>query len=317
MIVTVLGEIREENIGFCQCHEHIMLSKGKSYYVNEALCIDDYQKSLAELLLYRKAGGKTLVDAQPVGCNRMASELVGLSKESDVNIIASTGFHKMVFYPENHWVFSLSQEELAAIFVHELTEGMYFNCDRSLPKAFIGSKAGIIKTAFDSCGLTKQYEKLFLAAVKASNETGSPIMVHIEFNTNPLELVGFLKDAGANLNKTIFCHMDRACPDIEVHKKVCDEGIYLEYDTIGRFKYHSDSTEAGIFAEMINSGYADRLLFSLDTTRFRMKSYTPDAVGLDYIIKTFIPLLVNNGISTDRIRKISTDNCKMALSKFK
>ena len=314
ILESVLGKISSEALGFCQCHEHLMISKGRSYTINKALCLDDYQKTLTELLMFKKAGGSMIVDAQPIGCNRMAAELELLSGESGVPIIASTGFHKMIFYPDNHWIFQLTEEEVYQIFLHELVVGMYIDCNLTHPKESINAKAGIIKTALDICGLSPQYEKLFRAAVEASKISGAPLMVHIEQNADPLALVDFLKRSGANLNKTIFCHMDRACADITIHKKVCDEGIYMEYDTIGRFKYHSDEKEIEIFKEMIFSGYEDQLLFSLDTTRERLKSYTPGAIGLDYIIQTFIPLLRKAGISKEQIQKISHVNCIKALS---
>lgn len=91
-------------------------------------------------------------------------------------------------------------------------------------------------------------------------------------------------------------------------------GIYLEYDTIGRFKYHSDAHEANIFREMIDSGFEDQLLFSLDTTRERLKAYHPEGVGLHYILHTFIPLLQTCGITEAQIHKISCENCRQVLS---
>ena len=60
-IHTVLGNVEPENIGFTQCHEHIMLSRGRSSEINPALCIDDLEKSLVETAAYRRAGGSALV----------------------------------------------------------------------------------------------------------------------------------------------------------------------------------------------------------------------------------------------------------------
>ena len=45
-IITVTGRIAPEELGFCQCHEHIAMSKGISYQINPALCMDDMEKSL-------------------------------------------------------------------------------------------------------------------------------------------------------------------------------------------------------------------------------------------------------------------------------
>ena len=56
-IITVTGRIAPEELGFCQCHEHIAMSKGISYQINPALCIDDMEKSLEEAKRFHLAGG--------------------------------------------------------------------------------------------------------------------------------------------------------------------------------------------------------------------------------------------------------------------
>ena len=56
-IITVTGRIAPEELGFCQCHEHIAMSKGISYQINPALCMDDMEKSLEETKRFHLAGG--------------------------------------------------------------------------------------------------------------------------------------------------------------------------------------------------------------------------------------------------------------------
>ncbi len=313
-IQTVTGKIRPEDIVFCHSHEHLMLQKGQSYRVNPALCMDDYTLTLKEVRDFRALGGSTIVEAQPVGCGRMADDLRALSRDSGVQIIGSTGFHKMIFYPDNHWIFSYSSDQMYRVFLSDLQTGMYLDCDDAEPAYASEAKAGIVKCALDVCGLNAQYKKLFDAAIAAALETGMPFMVHIEPGSDPLTLADYLERRGIDPKRTIFCHMDRACPDLDLHKEICSRGIYLEYDTIGRFKYHDDETEAAIFAEMIKEGYEDQLLFSLDTTRERLKAYTPEGVGLGYIIRTFIPILKEHGISDACIQKMSCSNCRRILA---
>lgn len=313
-IQTVTGCIPPASVRFCHCHEHLMISRGASYEVNPALCIDNYEKSLEELKTFHAAGGDTIVDAQPVGCNRMTRELVSLSRASEVQILASTGFHKMLFYPENRWIFQYTSDQLTDIFLHEIQTGMYIESDNTAPATYIDAKAGIIKCALDRPGLDTQYSRLFCAAAMAAAIAKVPMMVHIEPGSDPLMLADYLERMQADLRHVIFCHMDRACPDMPIHREICERGIYLEYDTIGRPKYHDDEKEASIFAELIENGYEKQLLFSLDTTRARLKSYTPEGVGLTYILHTFIPLLKAHGITKEQIKKISCKNCRRVLT---
>lgn len=314
-IQTVTGESDLENLLFCQCHEHLLMSKGQSYLVDKNLLIDDYEKSLQELTDYKRRGGTTIVEAQPVGCSRMAQGLFKLATESGVDIIASTGFHKAVFYPKGHWVFDEDTEWFEELFLKEIQEGMYSDGDFRRPERQTKVKAGIIKCAWDVPGLEGHYKKLFTAAVNVQKKTDVPFMVHIEPGSDPRALVAFLKKKEVDFSRYYFCHMDRACKDISVHKYVCEHGISLEYDTIGRFKYHDDTQEANIFCEMLDSGFEDQLLFSLDTTRARLKSYHAEAVGLCYILETFLPILRQRGVDEKILRKLYCYNPRRILGK--
>lgn len=308
LIQTVLGRIKPEKLGFTQCHEHLLLSKGRSFQIHPALWMDEPEKSLKEVLDYKEAGGCTLVEAQPTGCNRVSRGLEEISKASGVHIVASTGFHKLQFYPERHWIHELEERKLSEVFEGELTEGMYIQADQQWRQERHPARAGIIKTALDSCGMIEPYERLFRAAVRAHRNTGAPMMVHIEKESSPERLARTLKEWGADPEKIYFCHMDRACSGREAFLQVLDAGFSLEFDTIGRFKYHSDAFELELFKTFLKLGYENQLLFSLDTTRERLKTYTPEGVGLTYILETFLPAMRESGITERQIEKISVEN---------
>ena len=314
VIVTVCGEAPAESIEFCQSHEHLAIRPGQSARLNPALCIDEPERTLRELERYKAAGGNTVIDAQPVGCCRDAKILQMLSAQSGVQIIASTGFHKMAFYPDVHWIREKSEAYLAKLFTDEILCGMFDDGDEAEPSVRTEIRAGQIKTALDICGLTPLYRRLFRAAVSAARAGGVPLMIHVENHADPLPLLAYLKSLDLPAERMIFCHLDRACGDLSVHKKIAEQGAYLEYDTIGRSKYHSDERETEIFREMLDAGFEDRILFSLDTTRERLKAYTPEGIGLDYILKSFIPRLLEAGVTETQIRKISRENCRRAFS---
>lgn len=314
IIKTISGEISSHRLGFCQCHEHLMISKGVPYDRNPALCIDDIEKSKQELLQYLAAGGRSIIDAQPVGCNRMEYELGVLAKETDANILCSTGFHKLYFYPEHHWIHTYSEKKLADLYIHEIENGMFVGSDTCEPGDFCSLKASMIKTALDHEGLTGRYQRLFNAAIEAGICTDAPIMVHIERGSDPLLLLDYLTKRGVPAKKLIFCHLDRACDDINIIKKIVGDGVFAEFDTIGRFKYHSDAREIEIIKELLADGYGHQILCSLDTTRERLRAYHADAIGLDYILKTFIPLMRNSGIDEKQIHNFFYENCISALA---
>jgi len=304
MIAAVLGDVSPDGLGFCQSHEHIYMRPCPAQ-TGEA--IDDLEKSRAELELFRSCGGRAVVDAQPIGTGRDAGALAKLSRESGVHVVASTGFHKLSYYPADHWVFSAAEKELAGLFVRELVSGMYLDGDFGFPAEASGFRAGQIKTALDAEGLSPPYLKLFVAAAAAARETGSPIMTHIEKGSDPLKLAAFLRDQGVPPERLVFCHLDRAVRDLGVHKELCRMGVNLEYDTVGRPKYHDDERELEIVAEMLAAGHGERLLFGLDTTRARLQSYG-GVPGLCHILKSFVPFMLKNGVGEADARRFFVEN---------
>lgn len=312
-IITVQGLLPSHKLGFCQCHEHLFIKEGQSAKINPALRIDDYALTKKELLLYKSKGGAGVVDAQPLGCGRNAIELARVSKETGLNIIASTGFHKLIFYPEDHWIFGIRSEDFAKILVEEITNGMYVNGEEALPRRQIEARAGIIKTAIDRPALSPRYEELFIAAGVAAKETGVSIMCHTEMGEGALPVIELLLEQGVKATSIIVSHLDRRVDNYHYHKEVAQTGVYLEYDTIGRFKYHSDEEEASLILKMVEDGFLKQILLGLDTTRSRLKSYG-GTIGLDYLLTKFIPLLTGLGLEQDRIRQIMVDNPGRALS---
>lgn len=311
-IRTVLGDIRPDKLGWCQCHEHLFLEKGKSFEVSNALCMDDLEKSLKELAGYMKAGGNSCVDAQPVGCGRMAEALASASQISGVNIIAATGFHKLCFHEEDSPALKLDEDGLTELYIREITCGMRVSpggCEKVIP-----AKAGIIKVAVERGGIkcNAVYEKLFRSAVGAAKETGAPVLAHFDPGTDVEELLGFIEARGVPSNKLIACHLDRVKCDAAYHKEAAQAGVYLEYDTIHRLKYHDDQTELRLIKEMIEDGFTDNLLLSLDTTAARLKAYGGE-IGLDYILTSFSKQLDGFGVGPHLVRQMMITNPAKAL----
>ncbi len=310
---TVLGDVNAETLGICQCHEHIFIEKCKSYEVSPVLLMEDYAKSLAELKMYKAAGGGALVDAQPNFSGRIAENLKKASEESGVQIIASTGFHKIIFYDKDSYVFTDSQEAIAEFYIKELTVGMLSSVKSGLNR--LNAKAGIIKTAVDSIGIYKDpvYKKLFEAAAEAAKETGSPILCHTEQGSSGTEIIDFFTERGVSANKIILCHLDRADYNTDNHIECLKKGAYLEYDTINRLKYHDDNTEAELILKICAQGYEKQILLGLDTTNARLKNYGGD-MGLDYILNNFSPFLREKGIIQEQIDLMLIKNPICALS---
>jgi len=313
VIRTVCGDIPPDSLGHCQCHEHLFIEKGKSYEIVPSLWIDDLEKTSRELIEYGEAGGNAVVDAQPVHCGRMAELLVEASQKSGVHVIASTGFHKSVFYPETSYIFRCDEDEITSLYIREIGEGMVSSEQSGTER--IVAKAGIVKTAIDRKEVMQDgvYEKLFSAAVNASKATGATILCHIEFESDVLALIAGLLKRGVPPRKIILCHLDRVRFDFAYHEECLRYGVYLEYDTIHRPAYHDDACEAKFIRRILDAGYERQILLGLDTTNRRLRNYGADT-GLDYIMNDFMPVLEREGVGKQLSDMLLIHNPRKALA---
>ena len=305
-VITARGAIRPEELGFCQPHEHLFIAAGPAARDNPALAIDDAEKSIVDALSYARAGGAAVADAQPVFAGRDARALLRISEAAGIHVIASTGFHKLCYYGEGSGVPDMDEGGLAELFVGEIMEGMLAEPFFADAPTRTGIRAGQIKAALEPA-FTDTHERLFRAAARASNVTGAPLMIHVDAGADPLALLGFLAGLGVPAEKQAYCHLDRAAGDIAAHKAVADAGAYLEYDTVARPKYRSEDAEIELILHMVEEGLAGRMLMSLDTTRERLAGYG-GAPGLDYMLKGFIPALLERGMDEGAVKAIFVDN---------
>ena len=313
LVRTVLGACLPGALGTCQAHEHLFLRAGAASQMNGDLLLDDYGKTLQELQSYRSAGGCSLVDAQPAGCGRMAQWLERVSRDSGIAVIASTGFHRPFMYAANHWIHTASVDKLSELFLRELEDGMFQDGDDNWPERQGLARAGIIKTAAGPEGISGRWETLFEAAAEAARKTGAPVLCHTEGGKGGLEILRFFTARGVLPSQLILCHLDRIPENAAHMAEIADAGAWLELDTIGRAKYHSDEAEVDMIRELHELGHAGRILLGLDTTRARMRSYG-GGIGLDYIHRQFFPLLRQNGFQEPELQRMLVGNPSRALA---
>lgn len=312
LVRTILGDVPAETLGHTQCHEHIWLRKGPSFDCNPALCMEDYDRSLRELLDYRTAGGGAIVDAQPGGFGRDAGQLERLSRESGVQIVAVTGFHKPAFL-EDPVLRQLTAAALESRFVSELVDGMLLP-DGSRSTA----KAGMVKATWDGQGLKDPLLGPWFAAVAAAAaQTGAPVLIHTEPTTDVPALVQFFARFGVPAQRLLLCHLDRSQPNPNLHRQVLSMGCSLCYDSVHRLKYVSHEQELALIAAMCREGYADQIVLSLDTTAGRLRHYGAPDMGLDYLLRDYLPMLRQAGLSDKIIEKLFRTNAARMLAVFR
>ena len=311
IIYTVLGEISGDMLGHCQIHEHIYVKPTPASKINQALCIDDKSKSIAELKDYKAAGGGTILDAQPIYAGRYAELLPDISRESGVQIIASTGYHLSTFYDSERGIYHRNEIQLSELFISECRDGIRTECDMDAP-AVLPFKAGAIKAAITSDNISGAQKKMLFAAATAAKECKRLLFIHTEAGYGAHDAIMMLRSILPS-EQIMICHADRQTKDYSMHEKIADTGAYLDYDTIARHKYHDDEEEVKLIRHMLSRGYQKQIMLSMDTTSARLLSYGGE-FGLKYILTDFVPMLKEAGVSDAALDDMTKNNAVNALS---
>jgi len=306
---TVTGDIPPEQLGVTQPHEHIVLLPGRSSEINPALLLDSPDCAVRELTDYKAAGGTSIADVQPIGTERSPLLLREVSLKSGIQIVAATGFHRPCFYPDDHFLFTETAEQLAERMVHEITVGMF---DYSVNQA-TSIKAGIVKWTSEYHHIPPVMQKAAEAAAIAHLQTGVPILTHTDTGTCALEQIELTERLGVKPSAMILCHTDRN-PDRYLHKEIASTGARLVYDGVARTKHGPDSLIVDLIREMFSAGFGSQIMVAMDCasrTIWRHYGYGP---GLDYLLKVFIPRLKRAGFSERGVQRLLIENPASAIA---
>lgn len=277
------------------------------------LLLDRVDYAIEAARLYAGNGGGTMVDMNPIDCGRRIEELVRISRESGVHIIACTGFQRAIYYEATHWVYNYPEDEIARLITEEITEGIEINNYNGPIVHRSSARAGVIKAGTEYNHILPGEHRMLVAAAMAHKNTGAPISTHTERGTMALEQVNALESLGVPSSSMIIGHIDRN-PDLGYHKKVARRGVFLGYDGPSRVKYWPDEVIIDLIKGMLDAGFGDRILLGGDNGR---RSYWPEyggGPGHSYILTTFAPRLREEGIPEDAIRRMLIDNPERAFS---
>src|SRR4030095_10634469 len=186
---TVLGDIESSEMGVTFSHEHVIIEESFPTLTNKDFVLNDVEKVSAELKKFYSLGGRSVIDTMPADCGRNILKFVQVSQQSGVNVIAPTGIHLEKYYPPNHWRYHLSEDQLADLFVADITQGGdELDYGRPVVKRS-PYKAGLIKLATGDEPITSHQVKIFHAVANTHMATGAPILTHTNSGKHGLSQV--------------------------------------------------------------------------------------------------------------------------------
>lgn len=287
-----------QDISYTYSHEHITidLSGAKQDTDCRLDCFDDTKQELLEL---REKRVGRIVDVTNRGMGRNLPYLLRMERQTGVAMLCATGWYKDPFLPDE--VRELPVEALAEIMLDELT-----NPIDGLRKASVIGEVGSSQNEITPCE-----QKVLTASVMAHKKTGAPIITHTTLGELGLEQIKLFDSCGADLSKIILSHVALK-GDYDYIKELVSTGTNVAFDTIGKIKYQSDELRADFICHLIEDGFIDRILMSMDITR---KSHLKvnGGVGYGYLLDSFLPRLFSRGVTKEMVKQIMSKNINRIL----
>lgn len=347
-VQTVLGIIDADDLGVTLPHEHLIadlsmyfteptevseknlahqpVTLENLYWVHlnkfnnaDNLKLYDEQLAIKEALLYKKAGGDTIVELSSIGLVRDPLALVRISRATGLNIVMGSGYYLECSHPPE--LADMTEEEITEEIVRDIMIGV----DNTKVQAGIIGEIG--------CGLplTDSERKVLRASAAAQQRTGAALSIHPTLKDDSvMEIVKILGDAGADLSRTVIDHLHAF--SLDIIREIADAGCYIEFDSFGYPKLlpslypvatfqagplKVQRTEPALIIEikrLIDEGYLNQILISHDVC-FKHCYTTYGGAGYAHILRNVIPCMLQRGdVSEEQIHTIMVENPKRVLS---
>jgi phosphotriesterase-related protein len=268
--------------------------------------LDDEELMIEEASKFKAAGGSTIVDATSNGLGRNPEALRRISSRTGLNIIAGSGYYVWSTHPRN--MESKSVDDIRNEMVRDISVGIHDS----------GIRAGLIGEIGTTFPWGANEEKVLRAAGRAQQETGAPIQVHPGRNPkHPGMILDVLESEHADLDRVVICHVERTLGDLRQFQSVLDRRCYVEFDNFGQswfafpghtleWPFPSDSARVFRIRELIDAGYAEQILVSMDIdSKILLHRY--GGQGFDHILLNVLPMM-QSVIGSKNVQTILVDN---------
>ncbi len=337
-IMTVLGPVESEKLGFTLAHEHLFIDlsclwhepvdKSRMLLVDAPICmenrallscdpyhskdnliLDDLELAVVELGRFKSVGGGCLVDLSTRTIGPFPEKLKEASERSGVHIIAGTGFYTKKAHPD--FVKTASVNELANMMISDLNDGFGES----------GVRAGIIGEIGTSSPLDDDEVKVLKAAAAASLECSVSVNVHLAiFAKEGHKVLDILQAENLSLNRVALSHLDET-NDFDYQLSLAKRGAYIEFDCFGSevhfdeegLREPSDDERIDCLLALIEAGFEKQILLSQDVcTKMQLRHF--GGAGYEHILRTIMPRLYKRGLDSTHLELFLRRNPERFLS---
>jgi len=332
---TVLGPIEPSQLGITLVHEHLLIDEVPAAFELPAqasqrilarqpvslellgwlrtngsisnednLRLDDEEVMAEEILRFKYAGGRTIVDATSIGLGRDPEGLRRLSLRTGLNVIAGSGYYVAASHPRE--IESKDIDDIKTEIINDIHVGIQSS----------GVQAGIIGEIGTTYPCSPNERKVLQAGARAQLETGAPVEVHPGRNRRmPGMILDLLEKEGADLSRVVMCHVEARLGDFAEVKSIADRGCFIGFDLFGQswtpyvfeIPMPSDGSRVHRIKQLVEDGYVDKILVSHDIDN-KISLHRFGGHGFDHILLNIVPLMLKLGIAPEDIHKILLEN---------
>lgn len=338
---TVLGPVSTEDLGIVLPHEHLLDDRSALFVEPSAasekalahqpvslenlhwirhhrrnnldnMMLLDEQVAISEALHYKRVGGNTIVDLSNIGMGRDPLALRRIALATGLNVIMGSGYYVGKTHTAD--MDRKTEDEIAQEIVRDVTVGV----------GDTGVRAGIIGEIGCTWPWIDSERKVLRAVALAEQRTGAPVNIHPgRHPDSPFEIIEILRNAGADISRTVISHIERTLRDPQDHRKLAETGCYLEYDLFGLEGYYhtrypvmvdipNDAQRINELIRLIDQGYLRQILVSHDVcSKIHLHCY--GGQGYTHILENVVPLMRDKGMPEKHIHAILVENPKRLL----
>ena len=336
--LTVLGPVPGEALGITLPHEHILVDITVAFQEpgsatdrslahapvgpdnlwwvryhwacnRDNLQLLDEPTAVTEVQRAYLAGARTIVDPTNLGLARDPAGLARIARATGLQIVMGSGHYVGLTHPPA--LATMSEDAITEEIVRDVTVGV----DDT------GVRAGLIGEIGCSWPWTETEHKVVRAAVQAQRATGAPLMIHPGRDpAAPMEILNALAKVGADLTRTVMCHIERTVFDWARVREIAATGCFLEYDLFGHessfyplgpIDMPNDAQRLDQVFRLAAEGHARQVLLSHDICqKHRLTRY--GGHGYHHLLVNVIPQMRRRGATEADLRTLFVDNPRRA-----
>lgn len=336
-IQTVLGPIEKKDLGVVTPHEHIFIDMkvffaeseeiGAKNVAYDKVTIDklgilkrnpfaildnvrmmDEATQCDELMYFKYAGGRTVVDATTFGIGRDPELLRRVAVKTGLQVVVGAGYYVQPSLPAA--VLDKPEADIEEEIVLQVEKGI----------GHTGIRAGIIGEVGVSHILHPFEEKSLRASCRAQRRTGAPLLIHINpWSTQGRAAMRIVSQYGVPPEKVVICHVDVENREDYI-LELLGQGVFIEFDNFGKEmatdlwdckpgsgRFATDWERVRLLKNLVDKGYAGQILLSCDVC-LKQLLHAYGGWGYDHVLVHIVPMLEEVGVGREHIDAMLVDN---------